>query len=260
MATVQWDIIDGTLTDSAEGLRLTRRAKVSGVTGDADQRLLNARLALAVNTGTPHPSIAGLYVIDMQVNPIGAGIFDATVNYGPSITSLIPDENQPPQISVGSSVQSQETNLDINGDVMRLDFTINDVDADGNPVKRKEEFTGTVSIQVPQTVMRFTRRENLAPYVKSLTFTGKVNSNTFLGMPPITWLCTRIEGDSGDGGQTYTVNYEFQHNPATWDATIVAKDPSTAAPPRAEDVIAGEYIKTYAMYEAIDFGGLNLYV
>jgi hypothetical protein len=102
----------------------------------------------------------------------------------------------------------------------------------------------------------FSRREGFSPAFKSRNFVGRTNSGTWGGDPPGSWLCTRIEGVSDDGGQTFNVTYEFQYNIDTWLATVVFIDPDTGRPP--ENLIEGEGLKQVQVYPRVDFNLLNL--
>jgi len=264
MATITNDLVDGQITSGPDGLTLTRVALVEGLTSNADERMLEAITVTGIpRRGDFHPSIAGLAVASVSAVPVGAGQARVTITYGVyNVTLNPPDESAPPQVTVGSTVQGVETNLDVDGNAMKLDFFVADPDENGNVFYRQVEYTGTVSKQDPQTVARFSRREPFAPLTKSKTYVGKMNSNAFLGDPPRYWLCTRIEGTSNDGGLTYQVEYEFQRNASTWDVTIVGIDDQTDQPPDPADVVPGQgetsWKETFQIYEEVDFSGLNL--
>ena len=88
------------------------------------------------------------------------------------------------------------------------------------------------------------------------------------GDPDRTWLCTRIDGQSQDGGVSFVVTYEFQirrgpylseATPPTyqgWDAVVVYIDPETDKP--IQEPVWGETIKLVRVYPEMDFAALNI--
>lgn len=260
--SVKANIIKGeTLSEDADGFRSVVVYQVTGLSGNANARLYNALLADGVpQFGEPHPVIGGIRVSDRQAKPVSGSSttgVEITITYEAlKPESQPPDDTQPAQVSVGSSLESTVTQLDISGNQILVSHTFVEDDEDGNVQTRTRTQGGEVEYQVPSMVLRFTRRESAAPDGKANAYVGKVNSDIFGGQPAHGWLCTRIEGTSDDGGQTYTVTYEFQRNKESWLATVVYIDPETGRPPPG--LVAGQGIKQVQVYEAVPFSGLNL--
>jgi hypothetical protein len=247
------DIIEGTsLKQEDDGkYTLSRTFIVTGLSGTASQRVMEA---LSV-TGIPafreaHPTISGLVVASRDVNVIDQENAQITCTYKSLTIQLTPpSETSTPQITVGSSVQPKDINLDINGDLMVVEYT-----PEGEATAIEQ--TGTVSVMLPQTIYRYSRLEPSDPSSKSVTYTGKVNSTSFKGGAAGTWLCTRIEGTSTDGGESFQVEYEFQYNQDGWAAVVCYIDPETGAPPG--DLVDNTGIRAFEVYAEIDFSGLSL--
>lgn len=262
MAVVS-DIVESHRVEvGANGFTATRIFIVSELIGDPYAKLYNALLLPDIpQRGTFHPSIPGIQADTITANAVDSNIVQIVVNYK-LITgdNTPPDEVQQPQISVGSTIQSKTTNKTNDGTLMSVFHVFTDVDADGNETERLAAQTGEVEIQVPQTTLRFARRESAPPAEKSKYYVGKVGIENSFGDPARYWLCTRIEGNSTDGGKTFQVEYEFQRNASTWDATVVFIDPDTNAPPPPEDIADedGFAIRQFQVYDEVDFGPLNL--
>jgi len=61
------------------------------------------------------------------------------------------------------------------------------------------------------------------PEALTLAYAGMVNSATWRGYPPRTWLCLPINGSTQDG-VWYRNTYSFAYNPETWDQYAVFKN------------------------------------
>jgi len=82
-------------------------------------------------------------------------------------------------------------------------------------------------------------KQTRTPWLIANAITGRVNSIPFSGEPATTWLCTGCTwkiswpGKSVGGYRQnhYLMNFEFQHNPDTWNPTVVFIDDVTGKPP-----------------------------
>lgn len=248
MATTVADYIQGNdISLDKDGFKITRAFLVSGVTGDADERMYNAITDAGIpDRGDAHPGASlGSYVaynIRCQLKDEKAnGIFLVFVDYGLINQNVVPDDDQTPVESVGSSVSDQETNLDVNGDPLVVEYN-------------GDEQTGTVSIQYPNTILQYSRLETGSPLSKSLAYAGTINDATFKGCAAGTVLCTRIDGN-GNSVTGYSVTYEFQYKPGGWTSTVAYQDANGKVPP---DVAPGNGLETYDMYHEANFSLLSL--
>ena len=260
--TVTANIIPGeSISVSPDGWAATVVYHVTGLTGNANTRAYAAIISPGIPViGTPHPAVSSMRVARVEAKPITSDTPNSmmvTVQY----EQLQPDQQPPneaqlPQVQVGSSVENTVTQKDVTGAQITVSHTYNETDENGDGVTRTETQGGEVEYQVPSTSVTFSRREGQSPAYKSRLFVGKTNAGSFGGDPAGSWLCTRIEGSSDDGGQTFNVTYEFQHNRDTWVATVVFIDPDTGRPPNG--LVTGEGLIQVQVYQRIDFYQLNL--
>ena len=98
------------------------------------------------------------------------------------------------------------------------------------------EQVGEVQDFIPIVVLVFERREPRDPRAKAMRFVGHVDPARIFGDPSRSWKCTRMDGVSTDGKQSYLVTYEFQrsveerglpphHEPTSgWDPIVSVYD------------------------------------
>ncbi len=267
------DLIDGAdLQVTDRGVRVTRVMHVSGLRNQDDMTLYMALFAKGMpQYGMPHPSIPGIFVSNIQSRPDGSCNTKArvTVTYGAPETDSYnffdnyPDEDQTPSIEVTSTIQAKRTNRHMGREEKEpITVTRNWLvpAGEGPPQAMSEEQGAEVEYMEPQLMVRYRRRENQSPGNNARHFVGKVNSTSVFGDPPRFWMCTRIDGISDDGGQTYNVTYEFQRNRDTWDAVVVAIDPATGKPQVSPVPNPGGDVVLVTLYEEIDFTALHLTV
>jgi hypothetical protein len=270
MPQVVEDLVSGGST-STDGntWRDTRVFLVTEVDGEAAGRRFQAMNADGVpRRNAPHPAIPGAVVKDISCDSASGSSntqFRVTVNYESGSGSNPNEPEQKPRVSLGSTATPVQTNQDIDGKIMKVSYQW----PGDRGLLGPDEQPGTVEVQVPSTVINYTRLETESPLEKSLSFVGKVNRTSMLGQGERTWLCTRIQGDSDDDGQTYTVSYEFQLKPegrknwdavvSYWDAENDAPPPNLGDPPNAGgEFDAGLAIKSFKVYESADFYSLGL--
>lgn len=258
-ATVS-DIIEGHISeDASAGYSVERVFMVSGVSGAAHARGYNALNAPGVpRLFEGHPSIPSLFCSQRTATPMGdsSDRFRVTCRYKlPDFAILQPDESAPGLISVGGGLSQVATQKDVDGNAISVTYTYPDDHGDKTLAGRSYTQGGEVGLMVPVTVLRETRRESVNPNFKARAYVGRVNSFPIWNGAARTYLCTRIEGESRDGGESYEVAYEFQYKPEGWDASVVFRDLKTNRPIPNPDA---EALKTVPIYAGIDFGGLNL--
>ncbi len=223
--------------------------------------------------GEEHPAIGGIFVQEVRSETLVGDPTKAEV----VVTWGLPTggagggfDNDPgddavASVEIATTLQSVSTALDVNGVQIIIDKTV--LDQDGDPIF--DEQPGEVLYQMPMTVVRFRRRELFSPGDKSKLYVGTVNTNPVFGDDPAhTWLCTRIDGISDDGAQTFNVTYEFQRAPQrydheflfeTWDATALWIDPETNLAAPDINIQQQDGIKTnIRVYSETDFELLNL--
>lgn len=273
MAKVKEDLIAGqTFSDSVDGgLTATRTFLVSGITGSASSRMLSALNAvkdLGNDLRQVHPAIGkGTFkVVSLNVEAVQAGIMRVFVNY-----AEIPDENNI-KIQYGATVQVEQTNKEFSKRTKNarkdpdkqiiLEHTFKEKKEGQEDVNRKEKQGVFVEVQVPNASVSFIKEVPFdVAIVNGLTrgFVGRTNSDSFLGDPAGTWLCTGISGGSEDGGLHFLLTFEFQRNFSEngWDASIVFIDSKTDQP--VEDPVDGEGVRSdVIIYREAPFAALRL--
>lgn len=270
MSTVVEDTIDGSTisVDKDEGYQATRAFIVYDVAGSASARLYNAMEDAGVpSLYAAHPAVASICCYSKSASPVNSDStqFRVVCNYKAFTFGYSGGATQEKcQIAIGSSVQSVQTTKDKDDNEILLgnspSVTITEVDPDGNSITRTlKPQTGLVDVQVPQTTMRFSRKETQDTLVKSQAYVGKLNDDTFFGGAAGTVLCTRIESSSTDGGVNFDVAYEFQYRPDGWKADVVYIDPETSLPLKGANATDGTK-KSVDIYEEADFDALEIYI
>ena len=257
MATERDVVENASLTLTAAGMELARVFIVSNLAGSAPIKMANALNAASIpRLNDSHPGIPDILVTQIEVETLGAKTMRVIATYSlPNAEELEADESQPPQIQVTTSVRTDERTKDIHGNEIFVVHVFQDDDGAGNITPRTETRVVPVTVQVPQPVLRLSRREPESPFPKSQEFVGSVNSISWKGQQPRTWLCVHIDGVTDDGGLSYQVSYEFQYNSNTWDATVYFTD-SDGRP--VADLVEGLGIRAFEVYPLKDFNSLLL--
>lgn len=245
MATVILDTIEGSsMSVTPAGYVITRGCLISGVTGNANERVYNALADAGIPAiGAAHPVAALSAYKAARKNILSAdesnSIFRIAVEYElPTKTFTIDGD---PIWSNAVATEAKQKNSDINGDPLVVTY-------DGKPQ------TGTAEVMQPGVVLKAERLESANPLSIAVDYVGFVNSDTFQGFLPGFLLCTRIEG-SGNDEAGWKVTYEFQYNIDQWLSTIVYEDENGVVP---ADITVSDGIEVYDMYDEIAFSGLGL--
>lgn len=269
MPTVIKDLIEGaTLSADKDGLDAVRTFLVEDQDGvEPSKLILAAGHAEIPRIGSPHPTIPLARCVRLSVAPANSSCnkkFLINANYSTKGDGSS-QQGEKPQITIGTTTSSAETDFDVNGDLIQVSHLLLLDGSDYSANVREDIQFPSVEVQIPSTVARFSRRDKRNPLEAALKYTAKLNSAPFLNMPAGSWLCTRIEGTSEDRGATWSSSYEFQlgrRNEVgviTWDATVVYTFP----PGYKENKplpwqVVGKGIKNVVLYEREDFNALGL--
>lgn len=252
--TVRADKIGGTFSIGANGPKATRVFGVTTTAGESMDEILAHASIPAYGEAYPYSDsgYVPIYAVEIECAPAENtnNVYFVTVNYArPDQAQKEPGTTEDDcTIQVGSSVTSVETNKDKDGNQIILNL-------DGFPPQ-----TGTINIQVPETMVIFERREAASPFAKSVANVGKINS-VALGSGAFaekTLLCVGIEGTTTDDGETWQVSYRFQYSARTWVAEVVYTDPETGMPAEGVVIATNTGYKQVDAYGEVDFTGLNL--
>ena len=247
--------IDRTGWTSAE-----RIAKVTEVTGSGYAKFQSALSAVDMpQLNAQHPSIPNLYVSGYDFSTEGTDIVVVRIIYTPPDARSV----EHTQIKISATATQQQVNTDIDGNLMTVYWQ--------DEKENEHPQSGMVNILSPQLTLQIQRIETSSPGSKAMSYIGTVNSGGFNADPGALarhWLCTGIEGNSSDGGQTYVVTYSFQYNRDGWDAEVVYVDPKTGRVPDnivgVDDGWVGDDgeircgRRSFQVYSEKDFNALNI--
>jgi len=265
------DVLEGSRLEHGDNGFVARRTMVvTDIPGSGTAILHNAMIARGVPYwGQSHPTIIGLpvrhRVATLEPGSQSKVRIEIVYEYPSGSSNLY--VNDPDDLTAGAA--SIEISNTVQGSKTERDYEGNDIvvprheyqDSEGKemvaPAGVRE-----VEYQLPATIIRYRRRERNSPGNKSRLYTGKINAFSNLNPdgsgktftdPPHYWMCTGITGLSDDGGLTYNVNYEFQHNADTWDVLLGPRGPNGEPIPNAPKI-------TKQIYKEIDFWALDLMV
>lgn len=251
-------------TETENGYESVQTFKLKDVPGTGEAQEFNALQDAEIpQFGQPHSTIPDIQVTSRSAAGIDNGLMAVEITYArPSFSqAIVPsgggESASDALISIGAALSSVESNFDIKKNPLIVTFTGTVQDDEGNETEVvSEEQIATASVQIPQTVLQFSRRERSHPARKSQEFVGTVNF-THVGIWGTgTLLCTRIDGVSNDNGLSFDVSYEFQYNPDGWTQDISWIDPQTDRPPVSARL--GNGITTFEFYREEEFQFLNL--
>ena len=170
------------------------------------------------------------------------------------------------QIFATSNLQQIDTNKDLNGDPVVLEYTY-PADYGGTDPSEEEERLreatkeqgGTVSIQVPERGRTYVVRESNDPTSQAAVYEGTLNNALwFFGLAG-TWLCTSITGQTDRSSFTaapdeWVNTYVFQYRSGGWDPEAVYNDVLTGEP--VPDPVDDESVVTVVSYDRTNFSNL----
>lgn len=270
MSTAYIDTIDeGDLQATRDRTAIVVTYKLKGVTGsnataikvnaanDSNLPLLNAA----------HPTYSALRVTEKRVSLVD-NMAVVAVTYSTATTAPGGDPEAPttPVYRMSARVSQEQTNCDKGGIPIALGPNL--------------DTPASVTVLKPVITMRVSRvEEGINPGVVAQTYVGKVNLTTWQSKPKGWWLCTGIEANSDDSGDTWRMDYDFElaqqgkrpgNPPASppnktlpWNPIAFYIDPATNQPPakpfpgHADYVMGAEYYEVPS-YDTIDFNTLNI--
>lgn len=258
--TVELDKMQGhNVVQSENGWELTRMAIVKGVTGDGDERLVNAIISTEVRAaGMPtlydeHPAVSAAILRELRPKPIDTETVEVTLIYRSNGFQVFPQDTA--QIAVGSSVQQVSTNRDRSNSDLSVSHTWTAAEKNKHgvsPTTSPDTQGGEITVFKPQTTFEYSIRQNYSPDAYSLSYVGKLNNAPWKGGAAGTWLCTGINGRSSDNGVTYDVTYSFQYQAGGWNPSYFYRMPD-GRPPAVTDTSS---LKQADYYETADFAGM----
>jgi len=275
MSVVKLDLADGTtFSQSFQQYQALRVAEVSELSGPPSKIITDAiddpRLPAM---GDAHPVYAGMFVTQKTARPVDAQSVRVEIAYTwdqPDISrndtgaagTAAPDD--PGVIEVGAATQRKKTYVDVKGNQLLVGHTFTDA---VNGVGHKEIQAASVDVEVPQHILRQSRKEKASPHKKARRYVGTINQAPIWGYDQATLLCTRLSGVSSDNGKTFDVTYEFQYNADSWNADVLFIEKKSGKPLQLSDIVKSLLVSDpndpkermiYQVYPYDDFSGLDL--
>ena len=262
------DIIAGQrLNETADELTLNRIFKVQTDAALGTSGIIQARFTNGIpSVGDVHPTESSLFVKSIDVAPLGndSSLWQVTCNYTqPNASEKVADDDAPAQISIGTTTTTYRTDKD------RDDKQMLFIPADGTGsdiVKSWKPQTFIADVPRVLGTFRLVRKETTQPGPKAMEYTNHVNSTEFLSLAAGLVYCNSIQGESSDGGDTYTVTYTFTADPLGWDVRGVYTIDGEPAPDVDSDgnpndpseLVHWGLEDTFDVLDEIDFNLLNL--
>jgi len=282
-------------SNSGQGLVAKRGFVVTEIGGTPEQKIeIILTLPGIPKLGESHPTLTGLACTSQDISFIDSEKAQVSIGYeipkfeqGDLPEGSAGELSEPGEaegggasaspgasgtIEVSSAGSDIEVTLDKDGQEMIVAHEVETsgaaLDEAGNaiagqfdlfPTRVEQKLTAQIS--VPQPILRIIRMQKGSPDQTARLFVGKVNSRFIGDDPPLTWMCTRIDGVSSDGGETYRVTFEFQYNSRLWLFTGEWIDPETGLPVPIKDYDnpgAPEEQRPFRVYNEIDFGILGI--
>lgn len=243
------------LTQTFAGIETTRTAFVTGLSGDPAGKLYQAISCHGVpQLYEGHPIIPDIHAMKHNVRIGDVDKAEVVVTYG-DISGRGDDdvsETGNPRIYAGSTAILQQVTEDIYGYDIEVGYDTTTADGDAY----FDVQTVVVDVYLPETVLRFERREPKSPGFKSVFYTGTTNSTRWMGARSHKWLCTHIGGELSDNHEYWNVSYEFQYTPSYWAARVHYVDTDTGQPPN--DLVEGVGKRWIQVYPERNFRALRL--
>lgn len=236
---------------------LTRRFVVSGLTGTNYNDLL---LALAAS-GIPEADSqltggTNLICIGRSVKMVDKGVAYVDVMYGHYHNDGQNFNDPPVGVFTGElrvNIQQINTNKDKDGNMIELEHTYDEDDPDYAGLTKTQ--VGEIQVFDPQKTQSYQGiKQTETPWLIADQLVGKVNTSAWSGGEARTWMCIGCSWkicDATISKNRYFMSFEFQHNPSTWDPTVVFIDDRTNRPPKG--LVEGTGYKTVEWHEGVNF-------
>jgi hypothetical protein len=259
------DVVTGArLSVTKQGTTETVRVfHVKGLTGDGYERVV-----AAVGEGIPqiddvHPADENLYVTKQDAEAISDSTVEVRITYTTpgSFGGGPVGEAKGCTITVGTTLTSEETNVDADGNPLEVNYTIAGTGTHGGIYYPQKSQNKTTNKLVPHTTLEFRRTVATSPAAESMAYVGKLNSDTFCGTAEPRWMCTSITGTSNNGGLTYERTDTFAYDGsagAGWVSQLLWIDPDTGFAPHDIDFTTHNGVQSFNLYNQVSFSGLSL--
>lgn len=261
------------VTRDEHGWIATRSALLIGVSASASGVVYAAiQDALLTsnnyNFGQAHPTMTALYCSAVRGRAVDRDKVQITCDYRPYSQLYNASATQTATLSMGTSVQSTQTNLDNTGATMVINPSATSVS--------QTQQSGLASVDKCITSLVFKRKEPSLPNATVQSMVNTINQYNCnisgITYAPKTLKLERIQSDlsdNGNGTNAYMVTYEFTYLPlipsgtfagySQWQATLVFQDPQNGNIPPKDASLSDGSLKVYDIYNTADFSTLYLW-
>ena len=214
MPQITEDLVLGAkFTYTRAGGSLLRLFDVSGLTPGKDTLVAAAGATDSTSGqsipryGDAHPTVYGLYVNEIEAEPVQNSRTAARVSVRYGSPELGPAPNAVQIIISGSNKRKLVSTLP-DGSPIVVKYT----DPSGNMLQDQLQ----IPVLSPNTTLEFIRTEARSPLSLSGKFRRSVNSTAWQGGGAKTWLCRAIDAKSQSNLARYAVRYVFEYDPDGW--------------------------------------------
>ena len=246
---------------------------LEGVAGSTDFAMLNNALTdsnvpakgsdpTAVDATLAGTAVEGCWLYSIKARVVSKGIVRVFLKYQHTPIRDV-------TVTASNSLSQVQTNKDIDGNPITLEYTYPSDYGGDAPSQREFELRGknreqggTVSVLKPENVREYHIREASDPGYMQWRYGGKTNLTTMftagggtgIGDNSGKWLLASISGTSdfnNSGVEMWNNVYTFQYKEDGWDPEAVfVREPNRDPAP---DAVQGTGIKTISSYERVDF-------
>jgi hypothetical protein len=262
MATVLDQLENARITQDKDGIRLETSAIVTGVTGTAAQKLINALNDAGMPSyGDAHPQDSTIFLNNISGQAIDPETFRMQLSYYDDPNSADGGETS---FRVSSSTSTEQVERDNDGERLKAQFYGLRVvgSSDDTPTIANGSRLWTAEVDRPRTTMSFSYVASTYPASLVQDFQGAVNSIMWNGYAAGTVLCSSIDIEEQD--DDYNVRLSFSINEAGWEFKGAVKSENLILPlvahPTAPDAKLDLHtgIKLFNLYPVVDYTSLSL--
>lgn len=252
---IEWkfDLLNGQAKRTSRGWQTNMLGIATGVDNVAGFAKLFAACQIqhgCPQIGDPHPAIPTAYLFNIELISVSSEDVKARFFYEERWTDR--------RITINTVLVQEQTNLDINGDVISTTYTYpDDYKLDDRVKGSAVTQGGFISTFVPHKTIQFDIRQLATIEFLADNFIKRTNLSDWRepGDKGL-WLCMDISGMSPDSGINWDNKYAFEKRDQGWEGVAVFIDPNTNQPP--PDVEDGTGIVASQIYGEADFSELPL--
>jgi len=269
--TTHKDLIEsGRLLRTPDGYRVEIQSIVTGIGGSTDACRYNALGAPGLPAyGTSHPVVPGIFLLEQYVEdlPSSTNQFKVRLIYREpkpgDLAGVAGEQYGTASIILDAGTADEEATEDIHGErlftVYSGLYTYQTYITGTQELTERQAYVSsawsypTVSVSMPQLVLRVNRWERDNPEAVAKDLTGAVNSATWRGYQAKTLLCTGVNASPNSKGG-FNVGYILRHDPKTWRFT----DHITLSGSKIREATIGNGITIWDLYPLYDLNRLQV--